>query len=926
MQRNFLHFILAAIGYFVAGRIGLELAIPPGFASAVWPAAGIALASVIVLRRLPALLGLGVGSFVINLGISSGGYENIAPGTILPALLIAFGAMLQAGVGCVLFSRFIGRVEFLDSPTRILRFVILVIMLGCMIASSIGSLSLLLAGFIPVAAMWFTWITWWTGDSIGVLIMTPLLLVLADNEHRFTLIRKLQIVVPSFTMLIIVYALFLKSINYTDQEHNLIIRSHTDEFSQRIHEQLRISENKLVAYSAFFNASNYVSRTEFDQFSAVILDSDHVFYGLGWTPILNHQQRIETEINIRNDGFPYFHITEFSSDGTLISAKIRNEYAPVLYIYPFQRNKKAFGLDLLANSSRKEALTKAKELRRAVATAPIMLAQEKEKLKAVILYLPVFLDDTSNHKFAGFVSGILRLDGMLGSVSLDADSRNLSFNIYDETDLNNPISLFESSDNSLAGFEPENYYTEFGERRYRIEIYANENFNFGGRDWSSYVILTGGFLLIALFQIFLLLITGSVEHVQRLVDRRTHDLKLAMDEANAANRAKSEFLSNMSHELRTPLNAIIGFVNLCLRTPLSPKQRDYLNKSALSSTTLLSLINQSLDYAKIESGKLELNSEDFSLLELINKLNALFSLQASNKNLDFEFSISGEIPGYLIGDGLRVEQICLNLLSNAFKFTEKGGVYVHLQYDCSHSILTISVRDTGIGIPKYQLEQIFEVFKQADTSTSRRFGGTGLGLSISRELALAMGGEIKVRSTAGVGSEFFTRLKLPEVKGSQLITQSDVLLDHAEMLGDSSSNNDALVVSNANSGDSTPLKNIQILLVEDVVINQILAQEILQEFGAIVSVADNGKVALEMLERHGAFDVVLMDIQMPVMDGFEATERIRQNPKYADMPILAMTANALDIDVDNCLAIGMQGHISKPIDIMILMKEIQKNI
>lgn len=236
------------------------------------------------------------------------------------------------------------------------------------------------------------------------------------------------------------------------------------------------------------------------------------------------------------------------------------------------------------------------------------------------------------------------------------------------------------------------------------------------------------------------------------------------------------------------------------------------------------------------------------------------------------------------------------------------------------------MRDTGIGIPKHQLEQIFEVFKQADTSTSRRFGGTGLGLSISRELALAMGGEIKVRSTAGVGSEFFTRLKLPEVKGSQLITQSDVLLDHAEMLGDPSSIDDVLVVSNANSGNSTPLKNIRILLVEDVVINQILAQEILQEFGAIVSVADNGKVALEMLERHGAFDVVLMDIQMPVMDGFEATERIRQNPKYADMPILAMTANALDIDVDNCLAIGMQGHISKPIDIMILMKEIQKNI
>ena len=146
------------------------------------------------------------------------------------------------------------------------------------------------------------------------------------------------------------------------------------------------------------------------------------------------------------------------------------------------------------------------------------------------------------------------------------------------------------------------------------------------------------------------------------------------------------------------------------------------------------------------------------------------------------------------------------------------------------------------------------------------------------------------------------------------------------MLGDPSSIDDVLVVSNANSGNSTPLKNIRILLVEDVVINQILAQEILQEFGAIVSVADNGKVALEMLERHGAFDVVLMDIQMPVMDGFEATERIRQNPKYADMPILAMTANALDIDVDNCLAIGMQGHISKPIDIMILMKEIQKNI
>ncbi|WP_320820643.1 CHASE domain-containing protein [Thalassolituus sp.] len=925
MQRNFLHFILAAIGYFVAGRIGLELAIPPGFASAVWPAAGIALASVIVLRRLPALLGLGVGSFVINLGISSGGYENIAFATISPAVLIAFGAMMQAGVGCVLFSRFVGKVEFLNTPMRILGFVLLVIMLGCMVASTVGALTLFFAGFIPISAVLFTWITWWAGDSIGILIMTPLLLVLADNEQRFTLVRKFQIAVPSFTMLIIVYVIFLKSINYTDQEHNLIIRSHTDEFSQRIHERLRISENKLVAYSAFFNASNFVSRTEFDQFSAVILDSDHVFYGLGWTPVLNHQQRIEAEINIRKEGFPYFHMTEFSSDGSLVPAGIQEEYAPVLYIYPFEQNKKAFGLNLLANPARKEALMRAKEIGRAVATAPITLAQENNQQKGLILYLPVFLNEKSNHEFSGFVSGILQLDGILGNISSEAKVRNLSFNIIDETDSENIIYLTKSDDKILEGFELKNYYTAFGERKYRIEIYANENFNFGDRDWSSYVILTGGFLFIAMFQMFLLLITGSVEHVQRLVDRRTHDLKLAMDQANAANKAKSDFLSNMSHELRTPLNAIVGFINLCLKTPLSPKQRDYLKKSALSSKTLLSLINQSLDYAKIESGKLELNNKAFSLSELINKLNALFSLQAESGNVEFEFYLEGTIPGYLIGDGLRVEQICLNLLSNAFKFTEQGGIYVNLQYDDSQSVLTISVRDTGIGIPKDQLEQVFEVFKQADTSTIRRFGGTGLGLSISRELAIAMGGDIKVRSTEGVGSEFFTRLKLSAVNGAQLISQHDIKLEPTEVMSEHSSVEDDGVANDGRS-DSKSLENIRILLVEDVVINQILAQEILQEFGAIVSIADNGKVALEMLDRHGAYDLVLMDIQMPIMDGFEATERIRQNPKYADMPILAMTANAMDIDVENCLAIGMQGHISKPIDIMILMKEIRKNI
>jgi signal transduction histidine kinase/BarA-like signal transduction histidine kinase len=401
------------------------------------------------------------------------------------------------------------------------------------------------------------------------------------------------------------------------------------------------------------------------------------------------------------------------------------------------------------------------------------------------------------------------------------------------------------------------------------------------------------------------------DHLEEMVSERTSELKLSNQrlkvsveranlmakQATQANKAKSEFLANMSHEIRTPMNAILGFGELLRDEPLSNDQKNYVDTILSSGKNLLQIINDILDFSKIEAGKLSTEKVEFSLIQMLEELESLFRPMCTRKNLDFDVLCCSELPNMMRSDPVRLRQCLVNLLNNAIKFTEQGHVYLNVSIETMNQTphIRFDIEDTGIGIPRDKQKLVFEAFTQADGSHTRKFGGTGLGLTITRQLVELLGGQISLRSDEGRGTIFTIQMPLGVDADSQSVTFRHNAIE---------------ALQSEFSNPLIPIKG-NILVAEDARANQALIRIMLQKMGLEVTIVEDGQQAVEKI-NNGRYDLILMDMQLPVMNGYDATRQIKA--MGIQIPVIALTAHAMKGDEEKCRQAGCDDYLTKPID------------
>ncbi|NIB41045.1 hypothetical protein HBA55_15685 [Pseudomaricurvus alkylphenolicus] len=757
--------LLVALAYFLTGKLGLLLAIPPGFASAVWPPSGIALAAVLLwgYRAVP---GVFLGSALLNTMQSLSGIEmHQLLHSARIALPIGLGASLQALLGTWLVRRYVGFPTAFVEIREIAVFSLLGGPVACLVGASGGSLNLYGVGLISQETLGLSWITWWVGDVIGVLVFTPLLLILSQKQPQELSSRRIQIALPLAFVFTIAVALFAWTRDSAQERIG-------DDFTRLALIETQIFERQLgyvlsglSAVKGLFIASEEVTVDEFERFYRQL---NHNFPGLeiiSWIERVPHDQRRAFEEELRQNGAPLPYIRELFH-GELVSAAPRDEYLAIRYNSTGAGyNNPIIGFNPGTEPRRAAAIERSRRLGAISASAPLTLARNRDRENAIVVFQPVFsrdlpsVDNAESNELAGLVAGLFHVGTLLEENLTEQIRSDLNILVTDVTDKNHPVTLYGNHNQQRSAFTWQKPL-DFAGRQWIIKITPTARYLKDHQDWSTWWTLIGAMLFVWVTGALLLLITGREMQVRQQVIEKTSQLRKALSQAESANHAKSQFLASMSHELRTPLNSIIGFTRRLIRTANDEQRRDTKLMDSLdiikrNGEQLLELINDVLDVAKIEAGEMTLNLEKVSVCHLMQELSNKVRPLALDKHLMIVTQTPQ--PDILIqADSRRLQQILLNLLSNSIKFTPEGKITLSakgMDYKDRSGVL-FSVKDTGIGISTDDQKRLFQRFSQISNTEVNTIEGTGLGLVLVKEFSEMHGGFVQLESDMDQGSQF----------------------------------------------------------------------------------------------------------------------------------------------------------------------------
>jgi PAS domain S-box-containing protein len=1056
--------IALAIAYVIAAKLSYFSTVPPGYASAIWPATGIALAALLVYgnRIWP---GVWLGSLIANGLIPDSTSEQLM--SLLITLAISSGASLQALAGAYAVRRYAGYPNGLISEKSVLLFMFYGGVLSTLVNSSLSVSMLVATGKTPLSNALNNWLTWWSGDLLGVMLFTPLALAWLLKNTDAWRDRRLAITLPTLAMLALTASAIIYEAKYSNERIQLEFDQQTKDLNNSLKIALDNDIHILGALKSFFLHSPEVTREEFKLFTEDLLQDYQDIHSMSWDPVIQNSERANFEKKIQQQGFPNFQIVELDSNRQAIRAKDKPSYVVVTYTEPYKGNEKALGYDISSNPTRLAAINIATDSGELAITPRIKLIQDKSQY-SVLALMPLYTKNpnqiTLEEKrlaILGYIVGIIKTDNVIKSALKNSNTQGLAYRLLDSTAPADEQLLYSSDETfpaplviqEKAWFSAKKTISssvdlKLGGRVWRFESVPKQDYFASHRSSHVWLVMLLGLLLTSLVTLIALIASGRARRLQQLINESTeelqqeHDLALllmhdkekldahlnlilnatgegifgiglngecifinvsaltmlgyatqqevlgnnchqlfhyahndgshyhvqqcpiykalqgasnslidtevywrkdgtnfpvqyeahpiieneiiigcvvnfmditrrkhkeaqlivAKERAENLAKTKSQFLANMSHEIRTPMNAIIGFSELALLKDMPADINDYLKNINTASNNLLAILNDILDLSKLEAGQMTLNMRPFSVHDLKNTLHNLFINSAQSKGLALNITLASDVPGYLIGDDIRLRQVLTNLLGNALKFTLQGAVSLNIslqQANDQQVRLLFAVKDSGIGISAEQQAKLFKAFSQVDDGYDRNFEGTGLGLVISQDLVQMMNGSIKVDSLPGSGSCFSFELTLPLAA----TPKSDSL------------NTPSSPSPSALRTETKALEGIKILVAEDDIFNQKIIQQVLKRLGAShIVLANNGSEVLSALEQED-FDVVLMDLHMPIMNGYETTAEIRKRPHYAQLPVIALSASITEEDRQQSLAVGMNDFIGKPINV-----------